>query len=582
MSTPGLEPLPPQSAVGARKRRRGLALIPLNELANRPLTKRDLWLLMPALLLSLLLNGVFVASVLLFSEPPQSPPAASPQAKAQTTAFEPKKPGDDLVDPNAEELPIGEMEVKADVKADALPPEIEAPPILLPKPPPDMNEGLGKGPEAGIQGNDGPGALGLSGMPLVDKDYGYAGSGGAGPLGAGFGLAEGKGGGKFNAGGHGLRQGDLNKIANLMGGTDESQRAVALGLAWLKVHQSPSGLWSFDNYHKHPKNCDCRVLVEEGIEANDTAATALGLLPFLGAGHHHQKPTPYRETVFIGLEALRKRMDKQGYLGGTMYGHGIATLALCEAYSLTKDPKLRDAAQRAVDLIVFAQNDRSGGWRYEPRTGGDTSVVGWQVMALESAAMAELKVKPHTLDLCMKWLDSCQVKVDGLNDPNVKRVAYAYMPGEFTTPALTAAGLLNRQYLGWGPKHPDLISGCEYLMERLPPRLEEYLPGERLELYYWYYGTQVLHHMSGDYFSRWNPRVRELLVRTQEREGHKAGSWDPTIADHGRRGGRIYSTALAVLTLEVYYRYLPLYRRDFLKKEQAASTGAPQAAPAMK
>jgi hypothetical protein len=553
-------PLPP-------KRRKGIALIPLNELAHQPLTKRDLLLLLPALILSLMLNGAFVGSVLLFSRPPQVAVAAAAQSNLQTTKFEPKKPGEELVDPNAEELPIGDPDIKADVKADLEPPLPEAPPILAPLKDPESQQGLGTGMEPGIQGLDGAGALGISGMPLVDKGYGFTGNGGAGPLGEGFGILDGKGGGKLTAGGHGLRQGDLNKLAPMLGATDESQRAVALGLKWLKMHQNPNGLWSFENYHRcHGKDCGCRVPIEDGnnIDFNDTAATALGLMPFLGAGHTHLKATPYRETVFSAIEALRRRMDKQGYFGGTMYGHGLATIALCEAYSLTKDPKLRDSAQRAVDFIAYAQNPRTGGWRYQPRTNGDTSVVGWQVMALESAAMADLKVNPQTLDLATKWLDACQVKVPSLNNPAAHRIAYQYMPGEYTSPALTAVGVLGREYLGWGPKHPDLISGCEYLIERPPPRLEEYLPGEKLELYYWYYATQALHHMSGDYFSRWNPRIRDLLVKTQEREGHKAGSWDPTIADYGNRGGRIYATSMAVLTLEVYYRYLPLYRRDFL------------------
>lgn len=560
----------PQETVGlaavARKRKRAVAWIPLNELAHQRLRRRDLWLLLPALLLSLLLNGLFVGSVLLFGGTPPAPATGGGRDNVQATAFEPKKPGDDLIDPDAEDLPIGGPEMKVDLKPDT-PPPLEAPPLHVPLPD-AQQQGLGSGPEPGIQGNEGPGALGLSGLPLVDKGYGFTGSGGAGPMGEGFGLLQGKGGGKLTAGGHGLRHGDLNTLANQLGGNDASQRAVALGLKWLKMHQQPDGRWSFENYHRHSRDCNCQVAIEQDIESNDTAATALGLLPFLGAGHTHRKPTIYRETVFNALEALRRRMDKQGYLGGTMYGHGLATLALCEAYSLTKDPKLRETAQRAVDFMVFAQNERSGGWRYEPRSNGDTSVVGWQVMALESAIMAELKVPPRTLDLCTKWLDSTQVLVDGLNDPAKKRVAYQYMPGEYTSPALTAAGLLSRQYLGWQPKNADLLSGCEYLMERLPPKLEDYLPGEKLELYYWYYGTQVLHHMSGDYFSRWNPRIRDLLVKTQELEGHKAGSWDPTISDYGNRGGRIYATSMAVLTLEVYYRYLPLYRRDFLKENK--------------
>ena len=80
-------------------------------------------------------------------------------------------------------------------------------------------------------------------------------------------------------------------------------------------------------------------------------------------------------------------------------------------------------------------------------------------------------------------------------------------------------------------------------------------------MYYNYYATQVLHHWGGPEWDRWNSVMREHLIRTQIRDGHATGSWD--IADrHGYVGGRVYMTTLALLTLEVYYRHLPLYQRD--------------------
>ena len=79
-------------------------------------------------------------------------------------------------------------------------------------------------------------------------------------------------------------------------------------------------------------------------------------------------------------------------------------------------------------------------------------------------------------------------------------------------------------------------------------------------MYYYYYATQVLHHLEGTEFDLWNHRMREHLIRTQQKSGHKAGSWNPDGADQGKRGGRMYATGMALLTLEVYYRHLPMYR----------------------
>ena len=133
---------------------------------------------------------------------------------------------------------------------------------------------------------------------------------------------------------------------------------------------------------------------------------------------------------------------------------------------------------------------------------------------------------------------------------------YAYTPGTPEKLTLTAAGLLTRQYLGWRNDQPDLIAGCQHLMANLPPESGTSLGS----IYYYYYATQVLHHMEGPDFDLWNHRMREHLIRSQERSGHKDGSWNPQGTDYGSRAGRMYATSMALLTLQVYYRHLPMYR----------------------
>lgn len=556
-------------------------------------------LAVPALLLSLLLNAALIGLIIWHGGVQGS--LAGNQAglagndrnrrdqNVTRVTPQPSQPRDFIdvaaVGPEIKDANLGN---KPAIPAPELKPEAVSGLALVPddtKP-----DGIGSGHAGGIQGLEGSGSLGFAGTTLLEKDYGFTGSGGAGPSGAGSGLG-GLGGGHLEAGGVSLRAGDINQTARQYGGTDASQQAVALALLWLKQHQGPDGRWSMHNYHKHAPGCTCRVPVEENIPAQrdpeDLAGTALGVLPFLGAGHTPLKPTQFQLTVAAGLDYLRARQDPSGDLGntfdnrGSMYGHALGTIALCEAYAMTRDPKLKQAAQKALNYIVAAQNVSTGGWRYFPRTDGDTSVLGWQIMALHSGKIAQLEVPAKPLELASKWLDSTQVDVRSLREPQRFLISFQYMPGGHVTPALGAVGLLSRQYLGWKPPHPDLMRGCDYLLERKPPSVDDYrrlaarfagrqrrfLPGQDdgegppLHLYYWYYATQVLHHIGGRHFREWNPAIRDLLVATQEKEGHALGSWDPTFADHGNRGGRVYATSLAALTLEVYYRYLPLYRR---------------------
>ncbi len=336
------------------------------------------------------------------------------------------------------------------------------------------------------------------------------------------------------------------------GGTTATEAAVARGLQWIAQHQNLDGSWSLDRFNK---TGECRGRCGSPGYKSDTAGTALALLPFLGAGQTHQEGR-YKDTVEAGLRWLVEHQKTNGDLPSPsrnthMYAHGQGAIALCEAYALTNADWLRDPAQRSIDFIVDAQHV-GGGWRYQPRERGDTSVVGWQLMALRSAQMAYLEVPPDVLQRAMKYLDDAQTDSAGGR--------YAYMPGNNTTHVMTAEALLCRQYAGWPQDHPGLVDGVHYLLNSHLPR-----PKDRMNLYYVYYATQVMHHMGGQSWEEWNYAVRDILVDAQETKGHAAGSWTPRVG-HDEAGGRLYQTSLAVCTLEVYYRHLPLYRQLAVEK----------------
>ena len=322
------------------------------------------------------------------------------------------------------------------------------------------------------------------------------------------------------------------------GGTAGSEAAVERGLAWLAAHQHEDGSWWFD-LTDGPCKGRCR---HSGVVGSSTAATGLALLCFLGHGET-QEAGQYQETVRRGLYYLQSRIkftpkgaDLQE---GTMYGHAIATLALTEAYGMTQDPTILPLAQKALDFIATAQH-KDGGWRYSPGQPGDMTVSGWQMMALQSGRLSGLQVPSPTAMSFERFLDSAQ---------NDRGSRYSYLPGADPTPTPTAVGLLCRMYLGWSRDISPMREGAKYLAGLGP---------SRTDIYFDYYATQVLHHFGEPWWEEWNERQREHLIRTQERAGHEAGSWH-FPDEHGDQGGRLYSTAMAILILEVYYRYLPLY-----------------------
>jgi hypothetical protein len=322
------------------------------------------------------------------------------------------------------------------------------------------------------------------------------------------------------------------------GGNSKSEASVARGLVWLAKQQRTNGSWVYDGNHRQ----------------DTISATGMALLPFLGAGQTHKvsRDNRYNKTVEAGLRYLISQQEPTGrFRGAGMYAQAIATIALCEAYGMSGDRGLLQLpAQRAVNYIQSAQAV-DGSWGYQANQTGDTSIVGWQVQALQSARLCkDLVVDRRVLERARKFLDSVA------SGPSKSTYGYR-TPG--ATPTLTAVGLLSRYYAdGWGPNHPGMAGGVAYLMKNWMP------DPKRMDMYYYYYATQVLHFFEGpEWYKEWNPRMRDMLIDLQVPEGKKdAGSWNPD-GDRwiGEHCGRLGMTCMALLTLEVYYRHLPTYKR---------------------
>jgi hypothetical protein len=356
----------------------------------------------------------------------------------------------------------------------------------------------------------------------------------------------------------------------------ESRAAIERGLDFLARVQLDDGRWRFD---------DLRGMIDPDVEPvsirADVAATGLALLAFLGAGHD-QMDGRYGRTVDDALQYLVRAQQENGALfiddgrpAGQVtrfYGHGIATLALAEAYGMTGDSQLMGPAQRALDYLAQTQHPQMGGWRYAPGVNTDLSVTGWQLVALRSGQLAGLSVSSETLARISECLALCR---DDTGRPGL----YRYNPwasptdpltrhGRLPSTVMTSVGLFMELHLGCQPDDARLRAGAEHLLANLPQVGDSpdgapigTLANPLRDTYYWYYGTQVMFYLGGDYWQAWARQLDPLLVKSQSREGPLAGSWDPLRPVRDKwsdYGGRLYVTALNLLSLEIYSRRLPL------------------------
>ena len=329
------------------------------------------------------------------------------------------------------------------------------------------------------------------------------------------------------------------------GGSDATEASVAAALEWIVRQQKKDGLWSMQGPYQ-----------DGGSQENRLAATAMALLALQGAGNTHQGGE-HRAEVSRAWKRLLAAQQRDGLFDvgrlpaqHELYSHAQVTIALCELYGMTRDAELAEPAARALGYALAAQGP-NGGWRYEPGKDGDMSVTGWYMMALKSAEMAGMEVPHQAFERIEGFLDLVATQEGrryGYRRENLLRDASP------VTAAVSAEGLLCRQYLGWARDDPRLLAGLESIMEEKPLDF-----GGDKDVYAWYYITQVAHHAQGRVWARWNARVRAELPTRQVSKGKEKGSWDPSLDRWGSIGGRLFVTCFSTWMLEVYYRHLPLY-----------------------
>ncbi|HVT28458.1 MAG TPA: squalene--hopene cyclase [Lacipirellulaceae bacterium] len=340
------------------------------------------------------------------------------------------------------------------------------------------------------------------------------------------------------------------------GGSAKTEEAVVAALSWLAAAQSADGRWSANQFGAGQEQM---VLGQSrgGAGRNaDTGVSALALLAFLGAGHSHLQGE-YRDTVRRGLDFLLRSQAADGSLFGDatlyaqMYCHSMATFALAEDEAITGDRRLEPAVTRAVNFSLAAQDTSGGGWRYRPGDSGDTSQMGWQLMALASAKRAGINIPHQTWNRVDRFLRS-------VSRGNFSGLA-SYRPDSPASTSMTAEALYCHLVL----EEMSGVGVSESAAEEATDKLLAELPlADRVNLYYWYYATLALHHRqqasnaASAAWHTWNDALTTALLNTQVPDGQNVGSWNTTTL-WGGYGGRVYTTAMATMCLEVYYRYAP-------------------------
>jgi len=368
------------------------------------------------------------------------------------------------------------------------------------------------------------------------SDIPLGGTGTAGSVGVG-------GGGL--AGVFGYRDGGGRKKAvGRWGGSEQTESSVEAALAWLARHQEKDGHWEGKKW--------------EGTASDVTRGiTGLAVLAFLGAGYTH-KSGRYADNVGRAVGWIASKQEPSGEFPGRWghsgYEHAICGLALAEAYGMTQDPKLREAAQKALDYSINVHQVPYSGWRYTPGEQPDMSVSGWFVMQLKSARVAGLKVDGKGFQGAAAFVDK-MCRPDGWIRYHETEIGSRY--------GCLAIGMVCRQFLGVPPTDPLLQKQAGNLVTGVPS-----WPGTVWKsFYFWYYGTLGAFQQGGETWTKWNEALKKTLVPNQRKGGpldgsaqDLDGSWD-LFDDNDRAGSRVYTTAIGALCLEVYYRYLPMYAK---------------------
>ncbi len=339
------------------------------------------------------------------------------------------------------------------------------------------------------------------------------------------------------------------RAAALFGMPKGTDKDIEAALRWLaKVQNKETGGWDDPNYVNR---------------AAINADSGLALLAFLGYGCTDKSPTEFAPVVRKAIEYLIKvqtrdtdksNKSKDGSFGEQFYTQGICTMALCEAYAMDiRIPKLKEAAQAGIDFILRHQPSY-GSFGYTG-AGNDTSVTGFQIQAMKAAYVAGLDVPESAREKTERWLKINMTSEGG----TPYRIRTDQEVQDNAKPTMTAASLTARLFMGHGPKSPDCVRQAEFITAN---DAHVKVGQAASNLYHVYYLCLSMFNMGGNYWKSWNAAFNEPLRAKQEKDGPEKGSWPEKTCQYGNRGGRVYTTAMACLALEVYFRFLPSYK-DF-------------------
>jgi len=281
-----------------------------------------------------------------------------------------------------------------------------------------------------------------------------------------------------------------------------------------------------------------------------TAMTAFALLAFLGDGRTPENTKEFGAVVDRGLKWLLAGQREDGrfkHSDGHRYSLPIATIVLCEAYALTGDEVLKEAAVRSAQVVLDGANE-DGGWNYNCDRSGrnDTSYSGWCAQAVIAARDAEIPVKGIEL--------ACLKAIRGFKTNSARNGGFSYVGGDDST-RLTGVGVSCLQRLG-RMGCAEVKRGLEWIHQNVNTNWEQQ---PKRPLYYWYYETQANFQSGGDSWKAWNKRLMPKLVDHQTVikdggfDGKDIGYWKSI--GYSENYGYVYNTALCTMMLEVYYRH---------------------------
>jgi len=361
----------------------------------------------------------------------------------------------------------------------------------------------------------------------------------------------------------------------------DNRRVLEAALAWLAAHQEPDGRWSPSEFGERCPESSGRSCDGPGEEVQSVGVTGLALLALLGDGNIG-RVGPYGDSVRRGLHWLLERQDQESglisfsFLGTNQAGdrvrwvsyqqafnHAIAAYVLAEAQLAAPSIPVERGLRKAVEYIQNARDrDGHGTWRYDvPSLGdSDTAFTGWMAIALKTAEHAGIEIEQEALTDSILWLEEVTDDVTGrvgYNDRGGRSARYegpnaAYPVDQ--TEAMTAVGLHTRSLLGQSPStSPIMLKSANLLLKALP---EHKMTGNdlRVDWYYWYYGTHAMYQMGGKYWKLWRKALERAMLGSQRNDGHFKGSWD-TDGPWAVIGGRVYTTAMAALSLEAEIRF---------------------------